>query len=204
VSNINYLSINENFPIAGQDNDTQVFRDNFDTIKTSLRVANEEVTDLQDNVARTDDDNNFNLNTIQNAVMQNNRDRWWNGIGEGPYTASELNIEYSQGPYQSYNIGANLNIFFTELPGDPSLSGSRLDTVGKVTLELYSNNSSYNITFRTTEGTVLKCNGFPLAKIGDSQQPVALTADNASSPIIIEAWRYQSNEIFLRYIGQFN
>ena len=52
MSNINYLSINENFPVPGQDNDTQVFRDNFDTIKQSLRIAGEEITDLEDNGAR--------------------------------------------------------------------------------------------------------------------------------------------------------
>ena len=48
MSNINYVSINENFPVAGQDNDTQVFRDNFDTIKTSLRYAKEELEVFQD------------------------------------------------------------------------------------------------------------------------------------------------------------
>ena len=39
ASTINYLGINENFPVAGQDNDTQVFRDNFDTIKQALVVG---------------------------------------------------------------------------------------------------------------------------------------------------------------------
>ena len=32
MSDINYLNINENFPVAGEDNDTQVFRSNFNTI----------------------------------------------------------------------------------------------------------------------------------------------------------------------------
>jgi len=48
VSNINYLNIDENFPIAGQDNDTQVFRDNFDSIKQALRIAKEEIGVLED------------------------------------------------------------------------------------------------------------------------------------------------------------
>ena len=70
TSNINYASINENFPVAGQDNDTQVFRDNFDTIKTSLRYAYEEITDLQDNVIRSDQTNEFNNNVISGAVFK--------------------------------------------------------------------------------------------------------------------------------------
>ena len=69
-SNINYLSINENYPVAGVDNDTQTLRDNFDTIKTSLRRAQEEVTDLQNNTAKNNNDNDFNLNIIGNAVLE--------------------------------------------------------------------------------------------------------------------------------------
>ena len=73
ASNINYLSINENFPVAGQDNDTQVFRDNFDTIKTSLRNASTEITSLQTDTAKLNLDNDFELKKIQRAVLQNNR-----------------------------------------------------------------------------------------------------------------------------------
>ncbi len=47
TSAINYAAINENFPVAGQDNDTQTFRDNFDSIKTALSTAKTEITDLQ-------------------------------------------------------------------------------------------------------------------------------------------------------------
>ena len=65
---INYLSINENFPVAGQDNDTQVFRDNSDTIKTSLRNAKDELTDILTNAAYKDEANDFELNNISNAV----------------------------------------------------------------------------------------------------------------------------------------
>jgi hypothetical protein len=59
TSNINYLSINENFPVAGEDNDTQTFRDNFDTIKTSLRAGQEEITALQSDTAKLNDNNDF-------------------------------------------------------------------------------------------------------------------------------------------------
>ena len=47
TSLINFAAINENFPVAGQDNDTQVFRDNFDTIKTNFSAAKTEIEDLQ-------------------------------------------------------------------------------------------------------------------------------------------------------------
>ena len=36
ASNISETGINEQFPIAGQDNDAQGFRDNFSTIKNNF------------------------------------------------------------------------------------------------------------------------------------------------------------------------
>jgi hypothetical protein len=39
ASNINYVNVDESFPVAGQDNDSQGFRDNFATIKSSLASA---------------------------------------------------------------------------------------------------------------------------------------------------------------------
>jgi hypothetical protein len=47
ASSINANNINGAYPIAGQDNDTQGFRDNFTNIKNNLKKASEEITDLQ-------------------------------------------------------------------------------------------------------------------------------------------------------------
>ena len=47
-SNINPNTININYPLAGVDNDSQGFRDNFTNIQTALITASDEITDLQD------------------------------------------------------------------------------------------------------------------------------------------------------------
>lgn len=197
TSAINYLSINENFPVAGQDNDTQVFRDNFDTIKTSLRVAKEEVTDLQDNAARLDNDNDFKLNIVQNALLQNNRDQKFNG---GSVTSSPTTIDFQNGPYQIYTIGASLSLDFLNFPGDPVYTTE--DTpigMGKVTLELYSDGSSRSLSFTTSGGTIIKSNGFP----GYSSGSPVVTLTSADNPVLIEVWRHSQEVIFMRYIGVF-
>lgn len=49
-SKINFNNIDGNYPVAGQDNDSQGFRDNFTNIKNNLRYASEELTDLQNKV----------------------------------------------------------------------------------------------------------------------------------------------------------
>lgn len=50
MSSINQNNINGEYPIAGQDNDSQGFRDNFTNIKNNLKFAKEELEDLQSKV----------------------------------------------------------------------------------------------------------------------------------------------------------
>ena len=205
TSAINYLSINENFPVAGQDNDTQVFRDNFDTIKTSLRVAKEEITLIQDSTAGLNlidnpagDGSDFQLGVVYNAVLQKTRDQKFNG---NTYT-TESNVDWEQGPYQIWTITANSLMGFNNLPGDPAYTTETSPVgVGKLTLELYnsSNAEDHTVTFTTTGGTVIKSLGFP----GYSSGAPVLTLTSADNPVIIEVWRHSAEVIFMRYIGVF-
>jgi hypothetical protein len=193
TSNINFAGINEQFPVAGQDNDTQVFRDNFDTIKTSFRNAQQEITDLQDNSARTDLDNDFNLNKISNAVLQQNREQKFNW---GNYSESAIDIDFELGSYQILSLGANVNMQFTNLPGDPVYIAETTPIgMGKITLELYSSGGSYVVNFVTTGGTVFK---------KDPAFPGAVTISSADNPVFIEVWRHNQNFIFMRYLGQYS
>jgi len=202
VSDINYLSINENFPVPGQDNDTQVFRDNFDTIKQSLRIAKEEVTDLQDNVARTDLDNDFNNKIIQRAVMLNNINKKFdaNGTNDPDELPSTVTVDYENGNYQIWRFAKNTNVEFQNFPDDNSV----VLGVGKVTLELYSDGEERTITFVTTGGTVLKRSpswpeGAGNTLLLDQQEG----AGGAGNPVIIEVWRHRSDKIMLNYLGEF-
>jgi hypothetical protein len=201
VSNINYLNIEERFPVSGQDNDTQTFRDNFDAIKTGLRVAQEEITLLEDNTARTDQDTNFNKFEIVNSVMRDIRER---AVPGGDYNGQ--GIDFRSGSYQIFNIVNNANLFFQNLPGDP-LIVDETNSVGKMTVELYAaatgeTSPPYTVTFTTSGGAVVKKSGFPVVESGDFV--ITSTAD----PIILEIWRRKAGTaadyIFIRYVGQFS
>ena len=50
TSAINPNNIDGAYPIAGQDNDSQGFRDNFTNIKTNFEYAGAEINDLQSKV----------------------------------------------------------------------------------------------------------------------------------------------------------
>ena len=210
MSNINYVSINENFPVAGQDNDTQVFRDNFDTIKTSLRYAKEELEVFQSSTtgaARLNQSNDFQENIISNAVLQGNRDALFDG---GNYNQATLDVTYTNGAYQIYKFAAPVELNFQEFPENETPAG-----VGKVTLELYSDSAtSRTITFKSIGGLVYKKNtGFPVNVKDDPLAtpelrtvgafPNTLTVSSPTNPVIIEVWRYKSGTIFLNYVGQF-
>ena len=207
MSNIDYLSINENFPVAGQDNDTQVFRDNFDTIKTSLRLAQEEITALEDATgginATTNaggDGADFGGRVIENAVLSNSRDLF---IDLGTPGNSTQEIDYLNGQYQSLNVNQDTTFQFTNFPGDPSRSDTKL-SVGKIVLELYSDSATDRRVTFTTNGSgasAFKKSGFPAKNLPGAHDLEVL--DN-NDPVIIEIWRHSQDNIYVRYIGQFS
>ena len=69
ASNINETGVNKEYPVAGQDNDSQGFRDNFTIISDNFVAAKAEIKDLMDNTARLEIDNNFLGKSIQNANL---------------------------------------------------------------------------------------------------------------------------------------
>lgn len=193
TSLINFAAINENFPVAGQDNDTQVFRDNFDTIKTNFREARTEIEDLQDNVVRTDVDNDLNGGIIANATLQSTSLRK-KDYG-GPITASTQEVSFVQAMYHIIRFGTpSCSVSFTEFPTETvNLEG--IGKIGKATLELYGDGTARTITFLTSGSTVIKKSpGFP----------ATLTVTSATNPTFIEVWQHSTDIIFLNYLGEFN
>jgi hypothetical protein len=107
ASNINYLSIDETFPVAGQDNDSQGFRDNFSTIKSSLASAKTEISDLQEDTAKLNVNNNFNQVEISNAKLRNTP---YVSFNKNINQADTHNLLITDGHYQQLNINNTANI----------------------------------------------------------------------------------------------
>jgi hypothetical protein len=192
TSLINFAAINENFPVAGQDNDTQVFRDNFDTIKTNFSTAKTEITDLQDNAARTDQDNDFLYNIVGSVTLN---DAYLRKKDYGSaIVAGTQDISFKQAMYHVVKVGANTSLSFSEFPtGAVDITG--LGQIGKATLELYGDGTTRTITFTTTGGTVIKKSpGFP----------GSVTVTSATNPVIIEVWQHSDTVIWMNYLGLFS
>ena len=192
TSLINFAAINENFPVAGQDNDTQVFRDNFDTIKTNFSAAKTEITDLQDNAARTDQDNDFLYNVVGSLTLQ---DAYLRKKDYGAaIVAGTQDISFKQAMYHVVKFGANTSLSFSEFPTG-AVDATGLGQIGKATLELYGDGTTRTITFTTSGGTVIKKSpGFP----------GSVTVTSATDPVIIEVWQHSATVIWLNYLGLYS
>ena len=197
TSNINFAAINENFPVAGQDNDTQTFRDNFDTIKTNFSAAKTEITDLQDNAARTDEDNDFANKIVLNAILSREKHL----ILEAGEQTTDVDLDFENGNHQSFVV--NKSVLTLTLSNFPS----NLDAVSKVTLELYNKDSSArSVTFSLSGSlaTTVKCNSdFPSRGSAGSIPTITLPT-NTTTATIVEIWRYSESTFFMNYLGLFS
>ncbi len=193
-SNVKSVTINENFPLAGQDNDTQEFRDNFNIIKTSLEDARLEITDLQRKVLLKSEltgftqDDRDDYNRLSNTKVVG-------GIYQAPKTqkhngglANQVNttIDFLNGEYQIYGFTASVTVDFLNFP---------TDNLGKVTLELYGDGQNRTLTFLASGGTVFK-------KPANFPNPFVL--NSATNPLILEVWRHNTGVIYLNLLGQFS
>lgn len=184
ASNINSDSIDALYPVAGQDNDSQGFRDNFTTIKNSFATAKTEITALQTNSAKLNEDNDFNGNKISEANMQANTEEV-NNIGN--ITVSQ-NINWTDGHYQRLQAGGDLTLTLTSWP----TSG----VLGRMTLEITGDGTEREITFAASGGGGFRYDG-------DFPSPFAVTSSN--TPLIVDLWTSNGGQvIYAKYLGTFS
>lgn len=108
TSAIVYSTINENYPAAGQDNDSQGFRDNFAKIKTALGTAQTEITYLNNNAVDRTQNNDMLNNTISNVILKSS------GVASNTSLLSSATlsvITFSDYQYLRYSLGNTTNTF---------------------------------------------------------------------------------------------
>jgi hypothetical protein len=114
TSAINPNNINGEYPVAGQDNNTQGFRDNFTNIKINFQYAETEINSLQANsISKVSTSvNEFNDSVIYGARLQNTG---YIQVNRGN-VAPVANINYATGSFQTITANANTTLNFTNLP----------------------------------------------------------------------------------------
>lgn len=193
ASNIISGTIDGEYPVAGIDNDTQGFRDNFTIIKTGLATAQSEITSLQSNTAKLNETNDFNGSDITDANFSLNTEKYHN-IGT---VTTGMNISFLNGHYQTMTVNldegtSTINFALADWPDR--------DHLAKMTVQLVGNDTAKNLTFTVDGGGTLKYNStYP--RIGGS---AIVTLDSSTDPIIIDFWTYnQGTTVYAEYRGQF-
>lgn len=117
-SNINPNNIDGTYPVAGQDNNSQGFRDNFTNTKTNFQYAETEITDLQNNailksaLSGTTLDNNMGGSSVTDGVIA---DFGLTRIALGTVSGSTT-INYASGHFQTLTTGGSVSLAFSNFP----------------------------------------------------------------------------------------
>jgi hypothetical protein len=119
ASNINPNNIDGTYPVAGQDNNSQGFRDNFTNTKTNFQYAENEINDLQTNailksaLTGTTLDNDMLGSLVYNGVIAD-----FGAIRLALGTVSgSVTIDYSLGHFQTLTTSGSVSLNFTNFPG---------------------------------------------------------------------------------------
>ena len=146
MSTINTNSIDANYPIPGQNNSTQGFRNNFAAIKQNFNLASSEITDLQNKVVLKSALANSTLNNdmantlISNASTLGFRATTYN---LGNAITGTVTVDLTLGDMQYGNLAGNIFLDFG--------SWAPTNTVSNVTLQLGrpNANANFSIAFPT-------------------------------------------------------
>jgi hypothetical protein len=128
ASNINPQNIDGAYPVAGQDNDSQGFRDNFTNTRTNFSFAAAEITDLQNKAvlkAALDGtvlNNDMGGSILSNAQLQ---DMSETRVALGTVSGAQT-INYAAGPYYTLTTSGSVSIAFTNFPPAGQLGRVRL------------------------------------------------------------------------------
>ena len=145
-SNINPNNIDGTYPIAGQDNNSQGFRDNFTQTKVNFQYAADEINDLQTKVVLkaaltgTTLDNNMNDALLYAALIQD-----FSAVKIAPSPISgTLTLNYASAHYQSYSSASagSVTLAFNNFPS----SGS----YGYMKLQIAITNVAHTLTLPAT------------------------------------------------------
>lgn len=133
ASNIVPGNIDGTFPIAGQDNSSQGFRDNFTATKNNFTFAKSEIESLQDNKASTNANTSFNDYIVSRAVLKD--------CGETIYShgtnSGAIALNHENGHYQTLTTSGSITLSFSNFPST---------SLGRIILDVTVVSTAHTIT----------------------------------------------------------
>ena len=185
MSNIdNNETVDATFPVAGQDNNSQGFRDNFSLIKTNFATAKTEITALENNTAKTNSNNNFSGNEVSGALFKGN----FTKSHDAGTVSTNQNISLANGNFQTISVGANVTLTLADW-------SSNSNALESIVIQVVKAGGDRTVTWAANGGTIKTATGFPAPS----------TVDSTTNPLVVEFYTYDNGvTVFARYIGQFS
>jgi len=148
ASNINPSSVDGTYPIAGRDNDSQGFRDNFTNIKTALTNAKTEIEDLQTKAVLKSALTGTTLDNDGSGAVLNDyefRDISETRVEQGT-TSGTVTLNYESGPYHTLTTSGNVTLAVSNMPA--------AGKVGRVRLEITVASIAHTLTFDNSKSWI--------------------------------------------------
>ena len=139
ASQIDTAGLDEAYPVPGVDNDSQGFRDNFTNIKDNLDFAKSEITDLQTNTAKTNENTDFNNNDISRANFIQTT--------EEVYISSSItnsqNLSFTNGSYQTVGVTGSdsITLSLADWPTSGKLGKIKNIVANRLSLGIFRKNT---------------------------------------------------------------
>ena len=156
MSQINTNGINVNYPVPGENNSSQGFRDNFGQIRTNLNTAATEISDLQTKVVlKAALDNSVLNNDMANAQISNCSTRGFRGtaFNLGNALAGTVLVDVNKADVHYGTVTGNVTLQFgswaptnTESKVSLRLAVANVDAVISLPSQVVSTNNNFGTT----------------------------------------------------------
>lgn len=146
TSAINPNNIDGAYPVAGQDNNSQGFRDNFTNTKTNFQYAAAEISDLQSKAVLKSALTGTTLNNdMLGSILSNAQLQQMSGtvVSLGTLTG-DVGINYAAGPYQTVSTSGSISLAFT--------NWTPAGTADSVLVQVTITNVAYTLTLPSAVG----------------------------------------------------
>lgn len=191
ASSIISTTIDETYPVAGQDNDSQGFRDNFTIIKDNFTFAKSEIETLQSDTAKLNVDNDYNDNTQSRLNLKEYTVQSFDGNG-----AVDSDYDFTNGQFVKFQAQGNLTFNITNWPTTTQYA--------EIIIALFGNGSAHNVTitssFNAPGNSQMLTDGSTEIAGG-----VVATSAVTTTSRLIKAFTYDNGaNVFLQYLGEYS
>ena len=137
-------NIDTTYPVAGQDNDSQGFRDNFTQIKTQLDTAGTEITTIQTNQAVTTANTDFNGHDQSEMVLKD----WGQKVVAKGSVSGSVACSFADGNVTTLTTSGNVTLTFSNWPQEDDAS---TNTHASMRILLTKGTSTHSVTLTSVK-----------------------------------------------------